>query len=138
MNSGSASRWRKRREWIPEWMPVAAPTVAALAGLSLVGILPAVIVTGMKHLALEAVVVGIPLAVLLLMGVIRGLVLPGEAGPPGGGGGPPGPADGPPDEPSWWPAFETAFRQHVSQRGDERPAMAPAPGSKDRRAPVTW
>ncbi|MDR0342441.1 MAG: hypothetical protein LBI49_04865 [Nocardiopsaceae bacterium] len=93
--------------------------------------------TGTKHLALEAIAVGVPFALLLLMAVILGLVLPGEAGPPGGGGGPPGPTDGPPDEPPWWPAFEKAFHQHVGQSSGEPADAGPAPGSEDRREPVT-
>ncbi len=133
MSFGDAARWRKRPQWLPEWMLVAAPTVLVIAGTSLVGILPAVIMTGTKHLTLVAVAAGVPFALLLLMGVVLALVLPGEAGPPGGGGGPPGPSDEPPDEPPWWPAFEKAFRQHVSRRGGEPPEPAPD-SSGDRRS----
>src|SRR5579875_2931831 len=120
MSFGDAARWRKRPQWLPEWMLVAAPTVLVIAGTSLVGILPAVIMTGTKHLTLVAVAAGVPFALLLLMGVVLALVLPG-------------PSDEPPDEPPWWPAFEKAFRQHVSRRGGEPPEPAPD-SSGDRRS----
>jgi len=114
MKFGKVSRWRTRLPRLPEWVVLAAPTVAVVAGTCLIGVLPAVIVTGTKHILLIAVAAGVPFALLLVMGGLLLLFLPREAGPSGGGGWPPPPSDGPP-EPPWWPAFEKAFRQHVNE-----------------------
>lgn len=114
MKFGDLSRWRTRLSRLPEWVVLAAPTVAVVAGTSLLGVLPAVIVTGTKHILLIVVAAGVPFTLLLLMGVLLALLLPREAGPSGGGGWPPPPSDGPP-EPPWWPAFEKSFRQHVHE-----------------------
>ena len=113
MKFGKVSRWRTRPPWLPEWVALSAPTVAAVAGTSLIGVLPAVIVTGTKYILLLTVAALVPLTLLLLMGVLLGLLLPRESGPPGGGGWPP-PPDGP-GEPPWWPSFEKDFRQHVRE-----------------------
>lgn len=109
----------------PEWLHVAAPTVAAVAGVSLIGVVPAAIETGTKYLPLMAVAAGVPFALLLIMGGILALVLPQQAGPPDGGGGLPRPSG--PDDPPWWPDFEKAFRQHVT---------ASHQGSPDAGSPV--
>lgn len=112
MKFGKVSRWRTRPPWVPEWAVLAAPTVAVVAGTSLlVGVLPAVIATGTRYILLITVAAAVPFLLLLLMGALLALLLPREAGPSGGGGSPP-PSDGPP-EPPWWPAFEKAFRQHA-------------------------
>lgn len=108
------SRWRTRPSWLPEWVALAAPTAAAVAGTSLVGVLPAIIVTGTKYIFLITVAALIPCVVLLIMGVLLALLLPRESGPSGGGGWPPPPPDGPP-EPPWWPAFEKEFRRHAGE-----------------------
>lgn len=134
MKFGSASRWRNRPSPFPEWVTLAAPTVAAVAGTSLVGVLPAVIVSGTRHMTLLAVAAGVPLVLLLLMAGFLALLLPREAGPSGGGGWPPPPADDPPDEPPWWPSFEEAFRQHAREHR-HAPAGTP-PGGGDQRALV--
>lgn len=109
----------------PEWLHVAAPTIAAVAGVSLIGVIPAAIATGTKYLTLMAVAAGVPFMLLLIMGGILALVLPRQAGPSDGGGGPPRPSG--PDEPPWWPDFEKAYRQHVA---------ASAQGSPDAGPPV--
>lgn len=115
MKFGKVSRWQTRPRWLPEWVALSAPTVAVVAGTSLlVGVLPAVIATGTRYMLLLAVAAGVPFILLVLMGVLLCLLLPREAGPPGGGGWPPPPSDEPP-EPPWWPAFEKEFRQHVHE-----------------------
>lgn len=96
----------------PEWMRVAAPTIAAVAGVSLIGVVPAVIASGTKYLTFMAVAAGVPFVLLLLMGGILALVLPQQADPPDGGGGPPRPSG--PDDPPWWPEFEKEFRGYVT------------------------
>ena len=129
------ARRRKRPDWLPEWVSVAAPTVAAVAGTALVGVLPAIIVTGTKHLALVAVAAGVPFALMLLMGGILDLLLPHEGGSADGGGGPPPPWAGPPDEPPWWPSFEKEFRRHVEQRTRDSVAV-PGDTKSDNHAPL--
>lgn len=110
---GKVSRWRTRPRWVPEWVALAAPTVAVVAGTSLlVGVLPAVIVTGTRYINLIAVAAGVPFILLLLMAVLLAVLLPGETGPSDGGGGPP--SGEPPQEPPWWPSFEKAFREHTA------------------------
>lgn len=113
MKFRKVSRWRTRPRWIPEWMALAAPPVAAVAGTSLlVGVLPAIIVTGTRHMLFIAVGAGVPFTLLLLMGALLALLLPDESGPSDGGGGPP--SDEPPEEPPWWPAFEDDFHQYAA------------------------
>ena len=109
----------------PEWMHVAAPTIAAVAGVSLIGVVPAVIASGTKYLTFMAVAAGVPFMLLLLMGGILALVLPQQADPPDGGGGPPRPSG--PDDPPWWPEFEKEFRGYVT--GSDQ-------GSPDAGSPV--
>lgn len=131
MKFGSTARWRNRPSPFPEWVTVAAPTVAVVTGTSLVGVLPAIIVTGTKYIALLVLATGVPLALLCVMAALLALLLPSEAGPSGGGDGPPPPPDEPPDEPPWWPSFEKAFRQHVPE-DHPTPAGAPAGGGDHR------
>lgn len=114
MKFAKVSRWRTRPPWLPEWVSLAAPTVAAVAGTSLVGVLPAIIATGTKYIFLITVAALVPCILLLVMGVLLALLLPREAGPSGGRGWPPSPSDGPQDPP-WWPVFEREFRQHVGE-----------------------
>lgn len=134
MKFGRAARWRNRPSRFPEWMTLAAPTVAVVTGTSLVGVLPAIIVTGTRYMALLVLATGVPLALLCVMAALLALLLPREAGPSGGGDGPPPPPDEPPDEPPWWPSFEKAFYQHA---GEDRavPAGAPSAGG-DRGSPA--
>lgn len=122
MRFGSAERGRI----FPEWVHVAAPTIAAVAGVSLIGVVPAAIATGTKYLPLMAVAAGVPFTLLLIMGGILALVLPEQAGPPDGGGGPPRPSG--PDEPPWWPDFEKAFRRHVAVSAQGSPDAGPPVG----------
>ena len=132
MKFGSASRWRNRPSPFPEWVTLAAPTVAVVAGTSLAGVLPAVIVTGTKYVPLQALAAVVPLALLTIMAVLLALLLPRETGPSDGGGWPPPPPDEPPDEPPWWPTFEKAFRQHARE---DHPAPAGTPsGGGDHRS----
>lgn len=126
MKFGKLARWRTRPPWLPEWLVLAAPAVAVLAGTSLVGVLPAVVMTGTKYLPLAAVAAGVPFTLLLLMGVLLALLLPRDAGPSGGGGGRP-PADGP-QEPPWWPAFEKSFREHVQEGPHDLAGTRPGGG----------
>lgn len=110
----------------PEWMRVAAPTIAAAVGASLIGVIPAAIVTGTKYLTLVAVAAAVPFVLLLIMAGVLALILPQQAGPDDGGGGPPQPAG--PDDPSWWPDFENEFRQHVTASGQGSPDAGPPVG----------
>ncbi|HLI39762.1 MAG TPA: hypothetical protein VKV80_20855 [Streptosporangiaceae bacterium] len=137
MKFGKVPRWQTRPSWLPEWLALAAPTVAVVAGTSLVGVLPAVIMTGTRHMLLVAVAAGVPFTLLLLMGVLLALLLPREAGPPGGGGWPPPPPDGPPDDPPWWPSFEEAFRKHAVARGRDLVGTRSAAGGHDGAHGVT-
>jgi hypothetical protein len=130
MKFGNGARRRTRPPWLPEWLALAAPTIAVVAGTSLLGVLPAVIVTGTRHLLLITVAAGVPFVLLLLMGMILALLLPREAGPSGGGGWPPPPSDGP-QEPPWWPSFEKAFHQHASEPHSDL-AGTPSQGGDDR------
>lgn len=127
----------------PEWMRVAAPTVAAAVGASLIGVVPAAIVTGTKYLTLVAVAAGVPFVLLLIMAGILALILPQQAGPDDGGGGPPQPAG--PDDPPWWPDFEKAFHQHVAASGQGSPdagspvaQTAPAAGPSSVKASAAF
>jgi hypothetical protein len=131
MKFGSFSRWRRRPSPFPEWVTLAAPTVAAVSGTALVGVLPAVIVTGTRYMPLLVLAVGVPLVLLLVIAVLLASLLPRETGPWGGGDGPPPPPDEPPDGPPWWPSFEKAFRQHVRE-GQPAPAGS-TPGGGDHR-----
>lgn len=125
MKFAKVSRWRTRPSWLPEWVSLAAPTVAAVAGTSLVGVLPAIIATGTKYILLITVAALVPCILLLVMGVLLALLLPREAGPSGGRGWPPSPSDGP-QEPPWWPVFEREFRQHVGETHRDLVSTRPA------------
>lgn len=127
MKFRNASRWPNRRSPFPEWVRLAAPTAAAVSGTTLAGFMPAVIVTGTRHMGLLVMAACIPLALLLVMALVLAWLLPRETGPWGGGDGPPPPPDGPPDGPPWWPSFEKAFRQHVRE-DHPTPAGTPAGG----------
>ena len=116
---------------VPEWVRMAAPTVAAIAGTSLVGVIPVAVVTGTRHLALVAVAAGVPFTLLIIMGGVLALVLPDQADPPeDGGGGPPRPYG--PDDPPWWPDFEKAFRRHVTASGAASPDAGPGAPEPER------
>lgn len=127
----SVSRWRSRPSPFPEWVTLAAPTVAAVSGTALVGVLPVVIVAGTKHMPLLGLAVGVPLVLLFVMAVLLNWLLPRETGPWGGGDGPPPPPDEPPDGPPWWPSFEKAFREHVREV-QPTPAESPSGGGDHR------
>lgn len=132
MKFGNVSRWRNRPSRLPEWVTLAAPTVAVVTGTSLAGVLPAIIVTGTKYMTLLVLAAAIPLALLCIMAALLALLLPRETGPWGGGDGPPPPPDEPPDGPPWWPSFEKAFRQHVR---DDHPTPVGTPsGGGDHRS----
>lgn len=109
----------------PEWLYVAAPTIAAVAGVSLIGVIPAAIATGTKHLTLVLVSAAVPFTLLLIMGGILALVLPPVGPPDDGGGGPPRPSG--PDDPPWWPDFEKDFRRYSAASDQSSPdAGSPA------------
>lgn len=131
MKFGNVPRWRNRPSPFPEWVTLAAPTVAAVSGTALVGVLPAVIVTGTRYMALLVLAIVVPLVLLLVMAALLAWLLPRETGPWGGGDGPPPPPDEPPDGPPWWPSFEEAFRQHVRE-GQPTPAGSPSGGGDHR------
>jgi hypothetical protein len=134
MKFGKVPRWRNRPSPFPEWVTLAAPTVAVVAGTALIGVVPAVIVTGTRYMTLLVLATFVPLVLLLVMAALLAWLLPRETGPWGGGGGPP--PDEPPDGPPWWPSFEKAFRQHVRE-GQPTPVPSPSGGGDHRTSAVS-